>query len=155
MRVRSSGMTALQFAKEKGHAECVEAFRTYLGEVTAARSKAPSAEAGGAGASGAPAGEAAAGASAAASALIGEGGMEAEPSGEAVPEEVVLAAERGEEAPALAWLDGGVGRRDVRVHLHAWPCERRDAADGLNGLGPRWAGRGASAARRGCFVADH
>ena len=68
------------------------------------RSKAPSAEAGGAGA--------AAGASAAASASSGEGGAEAEPSSGAVPEEVVLAAERGEEAAVLAWLDGG-GRVDA------------------------------------------
>ena len=108
MTLRSSGgRTALQYAKEKGHGECVEAVRTHLGEVTAVRSKAPSAEAGGAGAGGAPAGEAAAGASDAASALIGEGGAEAEPSSETVPEEVVLAAKRGEEAVVLAWLDGG------------------------------------------------
>ena len=105
MTLRSSGRTALQIAKEKGHTECVEAFRTYLGEVAAARSKAPSAEAGGAGV-GAPAGAAAAGASAAASASSGEG-AEAEPSSEAVPEEVVLAAGRGEEATVLAWLGGG------------------------------------------------
>merc|ERR1712091_313234 len=108
MTLRSmEGETALQYAKEEGHAECVEAFRTYLGEVMATRSKAPSAEAGGAGASGAPAGEAAAGASAAASASSGEGGAEAAPGSEAVPEEVVLAARRGEEAAVLAWLDGG------------------------------------------------
>ena len=93
------GKSALHFAKEKGHAECYEAFRTYLGEVAAARSKAPSAEAGGAGA--------AVGASAAASASSGEGGAEAEPSGGAVPEEVVDAAEYGNEAVVLAWLDGG------------------------------------------------
>ena len=103
----------MQIAKENGHAECVEAFRTYLGEVMAARSKAPSAEAGGAGASGAPAGEAVEGSSALASASSGEGGVEAEPSSEAVPEEVVLAAEQGEEAAVLAWLDGG-GRIDER-----------------------------------------
>ena len=60
-----------KIAKEKGHGECVEAFRTYLGEVKAARSKAPSAEAGGAGAGGAPAGAAVAGASAAVSASSG------------------------------------------------------------------------------------
>ena len=61
MKLRnSSGNTALQWAKVKGHTECGEAFRTYLGEVTG-RSKAPSAEAGGAGAGDAPAGEAAAG----------------------------------------------------------------------------------------------
>ena len=43
------GKTALQWAKEKGHAECVQAFRTHLGEVAASRSKAASADAGGAG----------------------------------------------------------------------------------------------------------
>ena len=89
------GFSALQWAKEKGHAECVQAFRTHLGEVAASRSKAPSAEAGGAGA--------AVGVSAAASALSGEGAAEVEPSGGAVPEEVVDAAERGdEEAVVLA-----------------------------------------------------
>ena len=90
MRLRSSGKTALQIAKEKGHGECYEAFRTYLGEVAAARSKAPSVEAGGAGAGGAPTREAAAGASAAASASGGEG-AKAEPGSEAVPKEVVAA----------------------------------------------------------------
>ena len=116
MKLRSvDGKTALQIAKENGHAECFEAFRTYLGEVTAARSKAPSAEAGGAGANGAPAGEAEAGASAAASALIGEGGAEAAPGSGEVPKEVVLAARRGEEAAVLEWRRAG--RRDVRVHL--------------------------------------
>ena len=93
------GKTALQYAKERGHAECVQAFRTYLGEVAAGRSKAPSAEAGGAGA--------AEGASAAASASSGEGGAEAELSSGAVPKEVVQATERGDEAAVLAWLDGG------------------------------------------------
>ena len=104
----AAGKTALQIAKEEGHAECVEAFRTYLGEVTAARSKAPSAEAGGAGAGGAPAGEAAAGASAAASASGGEG-AEAELGSEAVPVEVVRAAVRGEEAAVLAWSTAAGG----------------------------------------------
>jgi len=99
----AEGKTALQWSKEKGHAECVQAFRTYLGEVAAGRSKAPSAEAGGAGA--------AVGASATASAPSGGGGAEAEPSsGGAVPEEVVLAAERGDEM-TLAWLDGGGSTR--------------------------------------------
>ena len=42
----AAGKTALQIANQRGHAECVAAVRTYLGEVTAARSKAPSAEAG-------------------------------------------------------------------------------------------------------------
>ena len=108
----AAGKTALQYAKEKGQAECVEAFRTYLGEVAAVRSKSPSAEAGGAGASGAPADAAAAGASAAASASSGEG-AEAEPGSGTVPEEVVLAARRGEEVAVLAWLEGG-GRVDER-----------------------------------------
>ena len=98
------GKTALQWAKEKGHAECVEAFRTHIGEVAASRSKAPSAEAGGAGA--------AVGASAAASASSGEGGAEARPSSGAVPEGVVDAAEDGDEAVVLAWLEDG-GRVDA------------------------------------------
>ena len=42
------GKTALQIAMEDGHAECVQAFRTHLGEVAAGRSKAPLAEASGA-----------------------------------------------------------------------------------------------------------
>ena len=67
------GKTALQWAKEKGRAECVQAFKTYLGEVAAVRSKAASAEAGGAGA--------VVGESAAASASSVEGGAEVEPSG--------------------------------------------------------------------------
>ena len=71
------GKTALQIAKEEGHTECVEAFRTYLGEV-AGRREAAAAEASGAGGTGAPKVEAAAGASAAASASSGEGGAEAE-----------------------------------------------------------------------------
>ena len=105
MTLRAQGKTALQLAKERGHAECVQAFKTYLGEVAARRSKAPSAEAGGAGA--------AVGVSAAASALSGEGAAEVEPSGGAVPEEVVDAAGRGdEEAVVLAWVDGG-GRVNV------------------------------------------
>ena len=86
------GETALQMATEEGHAECVEAFRTYLGEVAAGRKaqrtpsegpcacrpevrKAPSAE--------------------------------AAPSGDAVPEGVVNAAGRGDEAVVVAWLNGG------------------------------------------------
>ena len=88
-------------------------------KVAAARIKAPSAEAGGAGAGGAPAGEAAAGASAAASASSSEGGAEAAPGSETVPEEVVRAAERGDELPVLAWLDGS-GWVDARfVYLFA------------------------------------
>ena len=140
----AAGMTAPQIAKENGHTECVAAVRTYLGEVTASRREAAgrreaaAVEAGGAGAGisggeggssgplseeigevgGAPASEAASGASAAASALIGEGGAETEPSSETVPEEVVLAAKRGEEAVVLAWARRRrAGRRDVRVHL--------------------------------------
>ena len=112
MTLRSSGRTALQYAKEKGHTECVEAFRTYLGEV-AGRREAATAEADGARAGDAPAGEAEAGASAAASSSSGEGGAETAPGSEAVPKEVVLAARRGEEAAVLAWLDGG-GRVDMR-----------------------------------------
>ena len=100
MKLRdAAGKTALQWAKEEGHAECVQAFRTHLGGVAAGRSKAASAEAGGAGA--------AVGASAAASASSGEGGAEAKPSGGAVPEEVLDAAWHGDEAAVLAWVDGG------------------------------------------------
>ena len=47
MALRGSGGTALQIAKEKGHAECVEAFRTYLGEVATARSFVRSSRGGG------------------------------------------------------------------------------------------------------------
>ena len=103
----AEGKTALQLAKEEGHAECLEAFRTHLGAVAADRSKAPSAEAGGAGE--------AVGASAAASASSGEGGAGAALSSSgAVPEEVALAARRGKEAVVLAWLDGG-GRIDATL----------------------------------------
>ena len=108
----AEGKTALQWSKVKGHAECVQAFKTYLGEVAARRSKAPSAEAGGAGA--------AVGASAAASASSGEGGAEAEPSGGAVPAEIQRAAGRGDEAVVLAWLDGRGG-----LSLHFAPIWSR------------------------------
>ena len=40
MALRKDGKTALQFAKEMGHTECVTAFRKHLEEVAAARREA-------------------------------------------------------------------------------------------------------------------
>ena len=108
----ASGKTALQVAKQEGHAECVEAFRQHVKEsVVAGRPTATAA--GGEGAGGASSG----GASSAGSRIaktpspavtVGRASSGAA----AVSDEVVAAAERGEEEAVLAWLEGG-GRVDA------------------------------------------
>ena len=85
----ADGYTALQIAKEKGHTECIAAVKTFLGEVAAERRDA----------------------AAAPTAASSSGGVESGTGEDAVPEEVVEAAEQGGEA-VLAWLNGG-GRVDA------------------------------------------
>merc|ERR1712086_338800 len=89
----AKGESALQLAKEKGHSECVGAFRQHIAEVTASQREAA---AGGAG--GASSGEAAS------SSSLGS-----------LPEEAANAATRGEESALLAWLDSG-----ARVNATCW-----------------------------------
>ena len=108
----ASGKTALQWAKEKGHAECIEAFRQHVQEsVVAGRPTATAA--GGEGAGGTSSGGASSAGSRVAKTLSPAAAAGRAPSGVvAVSAEVVAAAERGDEKAVLAWLEG-VGRVDA------------------------------------------
>jgi len=146
MALRSDHKTALQVAKESGHAECVEVFKTHLAEVAARPSNAPSAEVGGARAAGT-------GASAAASARSGEGGAEAEPGSWVVPQEVAVAAARHNNALVLAWLDRRGGRIDATFECCGFSDGRQSGmtllmitmANGNKGLAEALLQRGADA----------
>ena len=138
MALRSDHKTALQVAKESGHAECVEVFKTHLAEVAARPSNAPSAEVGGARAAGT-------GASAAASARSGEGGAEAEPGSWVVPQEVAVAAARHNNALVLAWLDRRGGRIDATFECSGMTLLMITMANGNKGLAEALLQRGADA----------
>merc|ERR1711938_128939 len=107
-------MTALEWAEKNGHAECVEAFKKHVQEVVAGRPAATAA--GGEGAGGASSGGASSAGSRVATTLSPAVAERASSGAAAVSDEVVAAAERGEEEAVLAWLEGG-GRADAT-------CER-------------------------------
>ena len=103
-----NGKSALQLAKEQGHAACVEAFRQHIAEVTASQREAA---AGGAG--GASSGEAAAGAVAVSGSLG------------SLPEEARQAAARGDEAahkPAEAATGEETEAAPLAVDGHSDDC---------------------------------
>ena len=104
------GRTALQWAKEKGHAECERAFEAAAREAAAAS---------GAGAGGTSSGGASSAGSRGAKTLSPAVAAErASSGGVAVPDEVVAAVGRGDEEAVLAWLEVG-GRVNATYEIGA------------------------------------
>ena len=96
------GKTALQLAKQEGHAECVEAFRLHLQEVTSRR------EAGGEGS------VTSGGASSSAAITTGDG---------QIPPEIKLAALAGDDEAVIAWLDTHTCVRMIDVTFSHGPVD--------------------------------